>query len=64
MAKCPYCGKELFETERYCWHCEHDVSKAIDKDEKPAIPSPVKIDFKKISADFNKLKKKVKKIMK
>lgn len=35
MAKCPYCGKGLGENERYCFHCENDISKTADKEEKP-----------------------------
>ncbi|MBL7054327.1 hypothetical protein ISS05_01050 [Candidatus Woesearchaeota archaeon] len=35
MEKCPYCGKELTEDERYCFHCENDLSKFVDKEEKP-----------------------------
>jgi predicted amidophosphoribosyltransferase len=35
MAKCPYCGKKLSENERYCWHCENDLSKMRDELEKP-----------------------------
>ena len=33
MANCPYCGKEIGEGERYCWHCENDISKAADEEE-------------------------------
>jgi len=39
MAKCPYCGKELSADERYCWHCENDLSKVRDKLEKPESDS-------------------------
>jgi len=35
MVNCPYCGKELSEDERYCWHCENDLSKIKDEEEKP-----------------------------
>jgi len=35
MVKCPYCGKELTENERYCLFCENDLSKIRDKLEKP-----------------------------
>jgi predicted amidophosphoribosyltransferase len=35
MAKCPYCGKELVADERYCFHCENDLSKWVDKEQKP-----------------------------
>lgn len=35
MAKCPYCSKELVDNERYCWHCEQDVTKIQDEEEKP-----------------------------
>lgn len=35
MAKCPHCGKELTENERYCWICEQDVTKEQDEEEKP-----------------------------
>jgi len=34
MANCPYCGKELGEDERYCTHCENDLSKWTDKAQK------------------------------
>jgi len=35
MSNCPYCGKEIQEGERYCWHCENDISKAADEKESP-----------------------------
>ena len=35
MVNCPHCGKELSEDEKYCWHCENDVSKEQDEGEKP-----------------------------
>jgi len=35
MTDCPYCGKEIGEDERYCWHCENDLSEIKDKKEKP-----------------------------
>ena len=35
MSKCPYCGKELEKNERYCFHCENDLSKFVDKEQKP-----------------------------
>lgn len=31
MRKCPYCGKDLTENERWCYHCENDVSKTQNK---------------------------------
>lgn len=34
MPKCPYCGKELIADERYCLHCENDLSKFADKEQK------------------------------
>ena len=37
MASCPYCGRRLRETERYCWFCEADVSKVIDEEERPVV---------------------------
>jgi len=33
MTDCPYCGKEVKEGERYCWHCENDISKVTDEEE-------------------------------
>jgi predicted amidophosphoribosyltransferase len=35
MTKCPYCGKELVADERYCFHCENDLSKLVNKEQKP-----------------------------
>ena len=35
MAKCPYCGRKVSDTERYCYFCEEDISKTRDKEEKP-----------------------------
>lgn len=35
MADCPYCGKKIGGDERYCIHCENDLSKWIDKAQKP-----------------------------
>lgn len=34
MIKCPYCGKELTQNERFCWHCENDISELRDEEEK------------------------------
>ena len=31
MAKCPYCGKKVGQNERYCSHCENDISEVADK---------------------------------
>jgi len=36
-ARCPYCGRRLVKTERYCWFCEHDVSNVVDEEEKPRM---------------------------
>jgi len=33
MTECPYCGKEVSEGERYCNHCDNDISKTIDEEE-------------------------------
>ncbi|MEA2035913.1 MAG: hypothetical protein U9O94_00285 [Nanoarchaeota archaeon] len=57
MAKCPYCGKELREHERYCDFCEQDISKAADNAEQPDIK---KEDFKK---DIQKLREFSKKVV-
>jgi|ETNmetMinimDraft_11_1059920.scaffolds.fasta_scaffold93608_2 hypothetical protein len=35
MTNCPYCGKEVKEGERYCHHCENDISKIADEKENP-----------------------------
>ena len=35
MADCPYCGKKLGGDERYCIHCENDLSKWTDKAQEP-----------------------------
>jgi predicted amidophosphoribosyltransferase len=35
MARCPNCGKKLGEDERYCFHCENDLSKVVDKEQSP-----------------------------
>ena len=35
MTNCPHCGKEIQEGERYCWHCENDISEAADEEESP-----------------------------
>ncbi|KKR78821.1 MAG: hypothetical protein UU24_C0024G0002 [Candidatus Nomurabacteria bacterium GW2011_GWA2_40_9] len=37
MTRCPYCGKILHPQERYCWHCELDVSNIRDEEEKPKV---------------------------
>ncbi|MBW2974109.1 hypothetical protein KY366_00165 [Candidatus Woesearchaeota archaeon] len=54
MTKCHYCGRELREHERYCDFCKQDLSKDVDKAEKPDI-SPI---------DFGKIREKLKKISK
>ena len=33
MTDCPYCGKSLKEEEKYCWHCENDISKLSHEQE-------------------------------
>lgn len=35
MVKCPYCGKKLSSDERWCQHCENDVSEKVIKSMKP-----------------------------
>lgn len=35
MATCPYCGKEVGENERYCWHCENDISEIANEEQSP-----------------------------
>lgn len=34
---CPYCQRNLEETERYCYFCEQDISRVRDKEEKIEI---------------------------
>lgn len=59
MPRCPYCDKELEEGERYCYHCESDLSRVIDKEEQPRIRKP-KLYY--IKDDFKNLSKLIKKI--
>jgi len=54
MTKCPYCGRELREHERYCDFCEQDIGKAIDKEEKPSIIEEFKALFERIKKKFKK----------
>ncbi|MFC1769295.1 hypothetical protein ACFLZX_06050 [Nanoarchaeota archaeon] len=35
LIRCPYCGKKVGVHERYCFTCEQDISKVIDKAQKP-----------------------------
>ncbi len=60
MIKCPYCGRDIIESERYCFFCEQDLSKTVDKAEKPEVnvnlPN-LKIDFKKIKKNLGNLRK-------
>ncbi len=37
IVRCPLCGKTLEEGERYCHHCENDLSEIVDKEEKPKV---------------------------
>jgi len=53
--KCPHCGRELTKHERFCYHCEQDVSKAVDEYEKVTLPKPKKYDLKKDIDDYKKL---------
>ena len=59
--RCPYCGKKIAEDERYCYHCEQDISKTTE-DVKAKIPKPVHInlkeDFRKTIRFFKNLFKK------
>ncbi len=50
MTKCPYCGRELREDERYCDFCEQDITKTVEEADAPKV----KTDFKEL---FSKLKK-------
>jgi len=63
-AKCPYCGRKLTKHERFCYHCEQNVSKAVDEYEKPNLPKPKKYDLKKdidnYKAIFRRILKKSK----
>ncbi len=54
MAKCPYCGRLLTKHERFCYHCEQDVGKAVDESERPHMPRPKPYDLKKDVQEFKK----------
>lgn len=56
MTKCPYCGRELREHERYCDFCEQDIGKEVDKAEEPKV----KTDFKELFSKIKKIFKKEK----
>jgi len=56
MTECPYCGRKLLEDERYCYFCDQDVSKVVDRINEPA-KKPEKT--KPISAYCVKCNKKV-----
>lgn len=60
MVRCPHCGRELTKHERICFHCEQDVSKAVDEAERPSLPTPQPYQIKK---DFKKYKETAKKIL-
>ncbi len=68
MTKCPYCGRNLRENERYCDFCELDISKTADEAEKPDVKSPdLKKEIEKVKSFpktiiniFNNIKKKLK----
>ena len=59
MAHCPYCGRELTKHERFCYHCEQDVSKTVDGAERPNLPKPKAYDLKKDFEDYKKLGKRI-----
>lgn len=59
MARCPYCGRELTKHERYCYHCEQDVGKAVDEAEKVQLPKPKSYDLKKDFQNFFNFVKKL-----
>lgn len=40
--RCPYCRKEVAMHERYCYHCEQDISKVIDEAQKPKLRKKVR----------------------
>ena len=58
MAKCQHCGRTLTRHERYCYHCEQDVSKMVDEEERPRIPTPQPYRIKEDAQKFAKLVKK------
>jgi len=58
-AKCPYCGRELTKHERICYHCEQDVSKAVDEYEKVRLPKPRKYDLKKDIDNYKSLFRRI-----
>jgi len=55
MVKCPYCGRELTKHERYCYHCEHDLSKVVDEAARHTLPEPRTYNFKKDAEGYSKL---------
>ena len=59
MVKCPHCGRTVTEHERYCYHCEQDVGKAVDEAERPRLPKPKTYNLKKDIKDYSSLVKKI-----
>ncbi|MFH1641309.1 MAG: DUF5679 domain-containing protein [Nanoarchaeota archaeon] len=60
MAHCPYCGRMLTLHERFCYHCEQDIGKFVDKEERPTVPKPKPYQLKK---DWDKYKEMGKNIL-
>jgi len=54
MTKCPYCGRKLREHERYCDFCEQDITKEVEKAEKPKVKTHFKELFTKLKNLFKK----------
>jgi len=53
MAKCPHCGRNLREHERYCDFCEEDITDVVEKTVK--IKKTVKKAVKKVKKQIPKI---------
>ena len=59
MTKCHYCGRTLTKHERYCYHCEQDLSKVVDAEEKISMPTPHRYNLKKDINEFTSLLRRI-----
>jgi predicted nucleic acid-binding Zn ribbon protein len=59
MPVCPVCGRVLEEDERFCYRCDVDVAREVQKDQYDRIEFSKKSIFQQVKEWWHKLKKRI-----